>query len=850
MDRIAHYTILEQIGRGGMGEVYRARDTRLGRTVAIKVLPAEVAAEPQRRERFLREARAAAALSHPNIATLFEVGEENGRLYLVFEYVPGQTLRAVLGGRPMNTRRAVDLAIQLADALGDAHAAGIVHRDLKPDNIVVTPKGNAKILDFGLATWTRGGAARRAAPATVETAPGVVLGTLAYMSPEQARGEEVDERSDIFSLGVVIFEMLTGRNPFASAGGGLSAATSILRDQPPPPSTVNRELPGEIDAILARTLAKDPAERYQAAVALAAELRALAAILDVRASTASPAAVAPAASPRRRGRWLPAALVAALVVAGAWAARDPLRRAWRRYVEPPPAPIMAVLPFEVADPASTYFADGLADDLIARLGQTPGIRVLGRSATRAYRGATPAAIAAELRAAVVLTGFVRREGDLMRVSVELVDPADGLQIWSRQFDRPVAGVFAVQTEIAEQVARALRVTLAPSAARARTAARMVDARAYDLYLKARDLAARRDRSGAVELFEAAVAADPALAEAQAGLALARYLEGVGGGDPFAPGFLPAIRRAAREALDVDPDLPEAQVAAGVSAGTLAEALAAFRRAIELDGSYAEAYHQLADQIVSIDPARADALYRRTRELDARMDVTWADLAVAGLLAGDPGRVEADAAHALGADPGSLHARLAQALGALARGQPQTIAEVSHEFFAPQDPAVFPGGWAAYATALYAAGHQAEAAAVVERLTERAPRFCAGRAAMAGVLMDRGDRAGARRLSAEVFAEAARDGAPAPLARCAATAAAALGDAPLAATWLRRIAEREDTLRWWGLAMVGVTGDLAVRLRLYPWNKVADSSPVRAALEGIQRAYQRLRPLVTEKLAGL
>jgi TolB-like protein len=849
MDRIAHYNLLERIGRGGLGEVYRARDTKLGRTVAIKVLPPELASDPARREDLLRDARAAAALSHPNIAALFEVGEAHGRLYLVFEYVPGQTLHAIVGGRPMNPRRALDLAIQLADAVAEAHAAGIVHRDLKPENVLVTPKGHAKILDFGLAAWTRGGAARRAAAAGVETAPGVGLGTLAYMSPEQARGEAIDERSDIFSLGVVIFEMLTGRNPFVGASGGSSTVTRILRDAAPAPSSVNRELPPELDAILARALAKDPRERYQAAVTLAAELRAVAAILDVRAATASGTAVPTVSRPRGRGRRLALAAVLVLVAGGTWAAREPVRHAWRRYVGPPPPPVLAVLPFEVADPSWTYLADGLADDLITRLGQTPGLRVLGRSATRESRGATPAKLAAAVRAAVVLTGSVQREGETLRVHVALVDAADGVQIWRRQFERPVASVLAVQADIAEAVARALRVQLAPTAARARTVARLVDPRAYDLYLKARDLAARRDRAGAAKLFEAAVAIDPALAEAHAGLALARYLDGVAGGDPFAPEFLPGVRQATREALSIDPDLPEARLAEALSAETLAEALAAFRRAIDLDASYAEAYHQLADAIVSIDPGRAETLYRRTLELDARLEVAWPDLALLGVLTGDRARLEADLRRALAANPGSVYARAAEALGALAAGRGAPMADVFREFAAGQDPAALPGGWAAYAASLYAAGRPAEGAAAFERLAARAPGFCGGRAGMVGVFADRGERAAAERLAAAIFADAEREGAPAPLARCAATAAAALGDASLASSWLRRIAAREASLRWWGASIMGVTGDAAVRLRLYPWHKVAEAAPVKAALADIQRAYRALRPLVSDALAG-
>src|SRR5215467_11863816 len=252
-ESLGQYKILERIGSGGMGDVYRARDTRLGRTVAIKVLSANVAGDPDRRERFMREARAAAALSHPNIAALYEVGEDQGQLFLAFEFVPGETLRAAIAGRPLNPRRAIELTIQIADALADAHAAGIVHRDIKPDNVIVTPKGNAKVLDFGLATWTAGGAEREQvvdAATMVATKAGMTLGTVAYMSPEQALGGPIDHRTDIFSLGIVLFEMLTGKQPFTGATS-TAIALQIVQGTAPAPSSVNRSLPREVDAIVA-----------------------------------------------------------------------------------------------------------------------------------------------------------------------------------------------------------------------------------------------------------------------------------------------------------------------------------------------------------------------------------------------------------------------------------------------------------------------------------------------------------------------------------------------------------------------------------------------------------------------
>ena len=328
LDTVGHYKILDRIGVGGRGEVYRARDTRLGRTVAIRVLSPDIGNNPAHRERFLHEARATAALSHPNIAALYEIGEERNRVFLVFEFVAGETLKAVIGGRPLNPRRALDIAIQVADALAEAHAEGIVHHAIKPDNIRATPKGNAKILDFGLAGWTGGGAACEPAATTMTRGAGTALETLTYMSPEQARGEAVDYRTDIFSLGMVLFEMLTGKLPFsATTPPGLAA--QIIHAEPPAPSALNPSVPRGLDPIVLKSLVKDRDRRYEAAATFAAELRVAAAILETRAVAADPIPVRKTAVSRRGHRWsmIIAVTLAALAVAG-WTARVSIAKLW------------------------------------------------------------------------------------------------------------------------------------------------------------------------------------------------------------------------------------------------------------------------------------------------------------------------------------------------------------------------------------------------------------------------------------------------------------------------------------------------------------------------------------------
>jgi serine/threonine protein kinase len=315
---IAHYNILDRMGEGGIGEVYRARDTKVGRTVALKIVSPAIAGDPARLRRLLDAVSAALALSHPNIATLWDAGEADGFHYLAYEFAAGRRLRDESAGVPMNPRRALDLAVQIADGVADGHSHGVIHGDLRPDTIVVTTKGSAKILDFGLAPWTNGGALRSRAARSPTDLPADAVSVLAYLSPEQALGDAVDQRTDVFSLGTLTYELLTGRNPFAAAGAA-DTIVNVIQGSVPPPSQVNSAVPKDLDAVIARALTRDLSQRQQSAAALAAELRSVAAVLDVRSGDVhEPSALLPIdESPDRQAAGL---LTGALIAAAAAAA--------------------------------------------------------------------------------------------------------------------------------------------------------------------------------------------------------------------------------------------------------------------------------------------------------------------------------------------------------------------------------------------------------------------------------------------------------------------------------------------------------------------------------------------------
>ncbi len=724
--RLGPYEIVAPLGAGGMGEVYRARDTRLGRDIAIKVLPAEFASDSDRLRRFEQEARAVAALDHPNLLAVHDIGTHEGAPYIVAELLEGESLRERLDGGVLPVRKALEIAVQMAQGLTAAHDKGVIHRDLKPANVFLTRDGHVKILDFGLAKLVPPRTAEehaRASTVTETTGAGTVLGTMGYMSPEQVRGQALDQRSDIFSFGCVLYEMLSGRPPFKQETAA-DTVSAILHEDPQTLTSSGREIPAVLAGFVTRCLEKAPDDRFSSAHDLA---------LALQAESGALVGWAPAPGlPRQRSRLQVG--MAALAVAGAAAAGVYVLVVRGPATTPGPPGLIrsiAVLPLAnlSGDPSLEYFAEGMTEELTGTLSRISALKVISRTSASQFKGTKKPLreIAAALGVEGVIEGSVLCVGNRVRITAQLINAANDAYLWAESYDRDLKDVLTLQNEVALAVAREVRAKVTPQEQTRLAGGRPVNPDTYRLCLEGRHFlwksTSEEEYSKAVERFQRAIDSDPTYAPAYAGLALCYNAGGYRGNKPSDVSF-PRARAAARRALELDDGLAEAHAVLGQvmfqANWDWAGAEVELQRAIDLDPSSSDVHAAYGFYLLTVgraDPAIQQ--YRRVLELDPLTPGRTINVGIALYYAGRHEESIAQLKRALELDPTDGWARMMLGSNYARRlDYPEAVAECDRAVEGlPEDPNVLAVCGRVYGLA----GRRPQALAILDRLKSLSER---------------------------------------------------------------------------------------------------------------------------------